>query len=116
MERPACATRPTPCWNDPDLVGVGRDRRYGIGIHCHFGGSGAAPARPAAHRRAPRPYRHRGVLLGADDATGAFPRLRRVGFAAPLEGRRPSVRAPSAHVAALLGLGDSTTRTLVSPV
>ncbi|MDP5315666.1 MULTISPECIES: hypothetical protein [Streptomyces] len=92
---------------------MGRDRPG-------FTATSATPAPPKPARLPTAGRRARtgtvGVLLGAGDATGAFPRLHTVEFAVPLEARRPSVRAPSAHVAALLGLGDSTARTVVSPV
>ncbi|WP_241028844.1 hypothetical protein [Streptomyces verrucosisporus] len=58
------------------------------------------------------------TLLDAGDVTGAFAQLRLIELAAPLEARRPSVRALTAQVAELRpdlpGLSDYAHRTVMT--
>ncbi|MEU1098381.1 transcriptional regulator, partial [Streptomyces sp. NPDC005877] len=102
---------------------------YGIGIHRHLGDVDTALAHarqlrpahlPTAERRARAATDTARALLDASDTVGAFAQLRLVELAAPLEARRPSVRALTAHVAELRpdlpGLSDYVHRTLASPL
>ncbi|RAJ49803.1 hypothetical protein K388_06721 [Streptomyces sp. KhCrAH-43] len=92
---------------------------YGIGIHRHLGDVDTALAharqlRPdrllTAERRARAATDTARALLDADDTPGALAQLRLIELAAPLEARRPSVRALTARVAELrpdlLGLSN----------
>ncbi len=101
---------------------------YGIGIHRHLCDIDTALAHarrlrpdrlPTAERRARAATDTARTLLDAGDTAGAFTQLRLVELAAPLEARRPSVRALTSRVAELRpdlpGLRDYTHRTLVSP-
>lgn len=112
----------------PRELTAGQCALYGIGIHRHLGDVDTALAHarrlrpdrlPTAERRARAATDTARVLLDAGDAAGAFAQLRLVEAAAPLEARRPAVRALSAHVAGLRpglpGLGDFVARTVVSP-
>ncbi|KFG71132.1 transcriptional regulator [Streptomyces mutabilis] len=87
----------------PRELTAGQCALYGIGIHRHLGDVDTARA-----------------LLDAGDAAGAFAQLRLVEAAAPLEARRPAVRALTARVAELRpdlpGLHHHTQRTVVSPL
>lgn len=83
---------------------------YGVGIHRHLGDVDTALAHarrlrpdrlPAAERRARAATDTARALLDAGDAVGAFAQLRLVEAAAPLEARRPAVRALTMHVAGL---------------
>ncbi|MET8608915.1 transcriptional regulator [Streptomyces rubiginosohelvolus] len=98
---------------------------YRIGIHRHLGDVDTALALarrlrpdllPTAERRARAATDTARALLDAGDAAGALAQLRLVEAAAPLEARRPAVRALTAHVAGLRpglpGLGGF----VVSPV
>ncbi|WP_274036763.1 transcriptional regulator [Streptomyces sp. MMBL 11-1] len=113
----------------PRELTAGQCALYGIGIHRHLGDVDTALAharrlRPdcllTAERRARAATDTARVLLDAGDAAGAFAQLRLVEAAAPLEARRPAVRALTAHVAGLRpglpGLGGFVARTVVSPV
>ncbi|MGC5266726.1 transcriptional regulator [Streptomyces cyaneofuscatus] len=100
---------------------------YGIGIHRHLGDIDTALAHarrlrpahlPTAERRARAATDTARALIDASDAAGAFAQLHLVELAAPLEARRPSVRALTAQVAELRpdlpGLSDYAQRTAVS--
>ncbi|WP_247701347.1 transcriptional regulator [Streptomyces sp. RM72] len=112
----------------PRELTAGQCALYGIGIHRHLGDIDTALAHarrlrpdrlPTAERRARAATDTARTLLDAGDAAGAFTQLRLVEAAAPLEARRPAVRALTAHVARLRpglpGLGDFVARTVVSP-
>ncbi|MFJ4700457.1 transcriptional regulator [Streptomyces sp. NPDC088768] len=112
----------------PRELTAGQCALYGIGIHHHLGDVDTALAharrlRPdlllTAERRARAATDTARVLLDAGDAAGAFAQLRLVEAAAPLEARRPAVRALTAHVAGvrpgLPALGGFVARTVVSP-
>jgi hypothetical protein len=101
---------------------------YGIGIRRHLGDIDTALAHarrlrpahlPTAERRARAATDTARALIDAGDAVGAFAQLRLVEVAAPLEARRPSVRALSAQVTELRpglpGLHKYTQRTVMSP-
>jgi hypothetical protein len=111
----------------PRHLTVGQCLLYRIGIHRHLGDLGAALAHarrlqpetlPTAERRARAATDAARSLLDAGDTAAAFAQLRLVELAAPLEARRPSVRALTARVAELRpdlpGLSDYAARTAVS--
>ncbi|MFF3505516.1 transcriptional regulator [Streptomyces sp. NPDC003247] len=102
---------------------------YRIGIHRHLGDIDTAlaharrlrPAQmPTAERRARAATDTARALLDAGDTAGAFAQLRLIELAAPLEVRRPSVRALTARVVGLRpdlpGLCDYAHRTVVHPI
>ncbi|MFI1189631.1 transcriptional regulator [Streptomyces californicus] len=112
----------------PRELTAGQCDLYGIGIHRHLGDVDTALAHarrlrpdrlPTAERRARAATDTARALLDAGDAAGALAQLRLVEAAAPLEARRPAVRALTAHVAGLRpglpGLGGFVARSLVSP-
>ncbi|WP_268873397.1 hypothetical protein [Streptomyces mutabilis] len=112
----------------PRELTAGQCALYGIGIHRHLGDVDTALAHarrlrpdrlPTAERRARAATDTARALLDAGDAAGAFAQLRLVEAAAPLEARRPAVRALTAHVAGLRpglpGLRGFVARTVVSP-
>ncbi|MFI2031925.1 transcriptional regulator [Streptomyces buecherae] len=97
---------------------------YRIGIHRCLGDLDTAlaaarrlqPAQlPTAERRARAATDTARALFAAGDITGAFTQLRLIELTAPLEARRPSVRALTRQVAELRpglpGLSDYTQRT-----
>ncbi|WP_234043310.1 transcriptional regulator [Streptomyces marianii] len=102
---------------------------YRIGIHRHLGDLDTAlaaarrlhPAHlPAPERRARAATDTARALIDAGDTAGAFTQLLLIEHAAPLEARRPAVRALTAHVARLRpelpGLDGYVRRTVVSPL
>lgn len=102
---------------------------YRIGIFRHLGDFDTAlatarrlrPAQlPTAERRARAATDTARALLDAGDITGVFTQLRLVELAAPLEARRPSVRALAGQVAELRpdlpGLSSYAQRTGASPL
>lgn len=113
----------------PRELTAGQCALHGIGIHRHLGDVDTALAHtrrlrpdrlPTAERRARAATDTARALLDAGDAAGALAQLRLVEAAAPLEARRPAVRALTAHLAGLRpglpGLGGFVARTVVSPV
>ncbi|MET9779188.1 transcriptional regulator [Streptomyces sp. NPDC006367] len=113
----------------PRELTAGQCALYGIGIHRHLGDVDTALAHarrlrpdrlPSAERRARAATDTARALLDVGDAAGAFAQLRLVEATAPLEARRPVVRALTTHVAGLRpglpGLGGFVARTVVSPV
>jgi hypothetical protein len=113
----------------PRELTAGQCTLYRIGIHRHLGDLDTAlaharrlhPAQlPTAERRARAATDTARALLDAGDPAGAFAQLRLVELAAPLEARRPSVRALTARIAELRpglpGLSDYAHRTVVSPI
>lgn len=103
---------------------------YRVGIHRELGqldvalayAAGLQPAGlPTPERRARAATDTARTLLAASDTAGAFAQLRRIELAAPLEPRRPAVRALAAAIAArrpgLTGLDAYLHRTgVASPV
>lgn len=98
---------------------------YRIGTHRHLGDVDTALAHarrlrpadlPTAERRARAATDTARALLATGDTVGAFAQLRLVELTAPLEARRPSVRALTAQVAELRpglpGLSDYAHRTV----
>ncbi|MFJ9380170.1 hypothetical protein [Streptomyces sp. NPDC101455] len=114
----------------PRELTAGQCALYRIGIHRHLGDLDTAHARrlrrlrpeylPTAERRARAATDTARALLDAGEAAGAFAQLRLVELAAPLEARRPSVRALTLRVVerrpGLPGLSDYAHRTVVSPI
>ncbi|MDF3302965.1 transcriptional regulator [Streptomyces tropicalis] len=103
----------------PRELTAGQCDLYRIGIHRHLGDVDTALAHarrlrpdrlPTAERRARAATDTARALLDADDTAGALAQLRLIELAAPLEARRPSVRALTARVAELrpdlLGLSN----------
>lgn len=118
----------------PDAAGLRRELTeaqcalYRIGIHRHLGDLDTALAHahrlrpahlPTAERRARAATDTARALFDAGDAAAAFTQLRLVELAAPLEARRPSVRALTTQVAELRpdlpGLSDYAHRAAVCP-
>lgn len=108
---------------------AGQCTLYRIGIHRHLGDLDTALAHsrllrpdrlPTAERRARAATDTARALLDIGDTAGAFAQLRLLELAAPLEARRPSVRALTDRVAELRpelpGLRDYAQRTMVPPI